>query len=376
MYLCGTTPFVESVAIEDKALELTGDAGASIVAPASAAAPTTFFSDQGLQTPNAVVTVIGDDNVEISGLTISGPFQNTGCGGDDYGVLQVASGDPGHLSLDNDVVQNIGAASQASLGGCQYGVGIEIGRRYWPNLSGASGGFNIVNFAGDANVRGTSVSGYQKNGITADGPGSNVEVDGSTVNGGGQTALIARNGIQISRGAGGEVHGSTVAANEYTGPGGFASATGLLVYGGCGDPLSVGVKVHDDTFSNNDSGVVIGDYSADPNCVASATTPTDNEIHGNSIDKTDGETNHSPFTDAAGNAYTGYQVGIADTGNSDTIHDNTITGTIVGGADTAYGPQTAPGGNFLAPIDLQTYPAVNAKVHDNRFDGGRLDAAH
>jgi hypothetical protein len=362
VYLCGTAPFVESVAIQNKDVRLTGDSGAALQAPADAAAPTDFFSSQGLQTPNSIVTVLGSSDVKIDGLTVEGPFANSGCGGDDFGVLQLG----GRLAMTHDQVLNVEAANQAGLGGCQYGVGIEVGRQHWPTTSGGS---SVVDFVGNAKVQQTTVSGYQKNGFTADGAGTTIDVSGSTVDGGGQTAAIGRNGIQISRGATGQVKNNTIENNEYTGPGGFASATGVLVFGGCGDPLSTHVLINENAITNNDSGVVLADYSADPNCVAAATTPTDNTVHGNTISKSDGETNQSPFTDENGNSYTGYQVGIGITGDGDHVSGNTITGTVVGGTDTAYGPQHQPGGNFLDCIDLLTYPPVGAKVKGNTCDG-------
>jgi len=114
---------------------------------------------------------------------------------------------------------------------------------------------------------------------------------------------------------------------------------------------------------------VLANYSADPSCDASATTPTDDRALNNTISKSDGETNHSPFTDQDGNAYTGYQVGIGITGNGDTVSGNVITGTIVGGTDTAYGPQHQPGSPFLDCIDLLTYPPAAATVRKNTCDG-------
>ena len=360
VYLCGTTPFSESVAIQSR-IELGGDPGAALQAPTSDATPaTTFFSSQGLQTPNSVVTVLGNANVQIEGLTIEGPFQNAGCGGDDFGVLQVG----GRLQMNGDRVLNVGAADQTDLGGCQYGVGIQVGREYWPNLGGT---YNVVDFVGNAEIQDTTVAGYQKNGITADGPGSKVDLRTNTIDGGGPTATIARNGIQISRGATGHVQNDTIDNNEYTGPGSSASATGVLVYGGCGDPLSTNVHIQNNTVVNNDAGIDLSNSNSA--CTASATSPTDVQVSNNLVMKTNGETNASPFQDQNGNSYTGYQVGIADAGDSDQVHDNQVIGTIAGsGNDTAFGPQTAPGGVFLAPIDIQTYPPVNSQIHNNTFD--------
>ena len=360
VYVCGTAPYYESVLVQ-KDLKLTGDPGAAIQAPATNPTPnTTFFSGQGLQTPNSVLTIIGNVNVQVQGLTIEGPFANQGCSGDDFGVLQLGGG---HLQLNNDQVLNIGAADP-SLGGCQYGVAIQIGREYWPNTGG---GYNVMDFVGNAEIMNTTVSGYQKNGITVDGPGSQAHLRNNTIDGGGPNGTIARNGIQISRGATGEVEHNSINNNEYTGPGSFASATGVLVYGGCGDPLDLNVQVHDNTLSNNDTGVSIGNF--DPTCSTAPSTHTNNQVHDNTITKNDGETNHSPFTDESGKSYTAYQAGISDTGNNDDIHNNRITGTVAAGVDSAFGPQTAPGGPFLVPIDIQTYPPINTKVHGNTYDG-------
>ena len=357
VYLCGTAPYGESVLVQ-KQIDLGGDPGATIQAPANAAVPGTYFSSQGLQTPNSVLTIIGDVKVGVDGLTIEGPFVNAGCGGDDFGVLAIGGAE---VQLKDDSVLNIEAADQLGLGGCQYGVGVQIGRENWPNTSG---GFVVKDYVGEAQIQDTTVSGYQKNGITVDGSGSEAQIHRSTVDGGGQNAMIARNGIQISRGATGDVHDNSVSGNEYTGTGPFASATGVLVFGGCGDPLSANVRVHDNTLTNNDSGVVLADYTADPNCVASATTATNNEANGNVIAKNDGVTNHSPFTDQQGAAYGGYQVGVADTGNHDQVNDNKISST-----DGAFGPPFASAPEFLAPIDIQTYPPIDSHVHNNDYNG-------
>ena len=49
------------------------------------------------------------------------------------------------------------------------------------------------------------------------------------------------------------------------------------------------------------------------------------------------------------------------------------TGTVAGGMDTAFGPQTEPGGNFLAPVDIQTYPPIRPLVRDNTYDGTKTN---
>ena len=365
VYLCDATPFEESVVV-NQSVNITGVPGATI--QSSGAPTTTFFSSQGLQTPNSVVTVLGNANVDISGITIEGPFTNTGgCEVQDYGILQLGTG---YVQIANDVVQNIGASDQVNLGGCQYGVAIEIGSEYWPTSAGAYPG-SVVNFPGNALVQDTTVSGYQKNGITADGPGTQIQVNGLVANGGGQTSVIGRNGVQISDGATGIVQNSEIYANEYTGTGFNGSAAGVLVFGGCGSPLSVNVKIIHNRITNNDIGVYDGNFSAD--CSTGATSPTNNQVINNYISKSDGETNSAPTSDVNGNAYSAYQVGIADTGYNDLIQSNTIVGTLTtNGSDSAYGPATTADAPFLDAMDFITYPPTNVSARNNTFDGQRL----
>ena len=379
VYLCGTAPYLESVLVQ-KNLQLTGDPGAAIKAPANSRVPGTFFSSQNLQTPNSVLTLIGNINVQVNGLIIEGPFQNLSCGyptfpfqtDDDYGVLIIAGA---KAQMNGDQVLMAGPSDPAAEG-CQFGVGIQAGRRYWPNTTGANPDgsvppdhLNIVNFVGQLQTQNTSVATYAKNGITIDGPGSQGQLQTTTVDGGGQTSMVARNGVQISRGAIGQVQSSSINNNEYTGPGGSASSTGVLVFGGCGDPLDTHVQVSNNTMTNNDTGVSLSEF--DPTCSTAPATPTQNEVQGNVISKNDGESNRSPFTDEFGNSYVGYQVGVADTGNQDQVHDNKITGAPDG---TAFGPQVMPAGPIgpgavLAPIDIQTFPPINSQEHGDIYNG-------
>ena len=66
---------------------------------------------------------------------------------------------------------------------------------YWP---ATAGGYQVPNFVGNATIQGTTVNTYQKNGITIDGPGTKAHVMQSTIDGGGQTATIARNGTEVA----------------------------------------------------------------------------------------------------------------------------------------------------------------------------------
>lgn len=295
--------------------------------------------------------------MQITGLGIAGPFNASGCGYEDFGVLVLG----GTVQLSDDLVSTIRASSTA-LWGCQTGVAVQVGRVYWPQTTG---GDATENFNAVATVVGTTIATYQKNGITADAPGTTIQVDRSQVEGNGVTAHTAQNGIQISRGATGSVLHSTISGNESAVLTPTAIAAGILVYGGCGTLLSVGVQVVGDTISNNDVGVDFSDYDA--GCTGPSTTPTGNAAMNDAISKSDGDTNRSDY-----NGYTSYQAAIADAGTGDRFMNIDITGTVTPGTgkDLAYGPDTTPGGPFLVPVTLTT--ARNPQLHHVTYDGSRL----
>lgn len=103
--------------------------------------------------------------------------------------------------------------------GCQEGNAIEV-----RNLD-ASG--NPASTPVTVAIADNTVTGYQKNGITANGA-VNAEITGNTVTGDGPVDYIAQNGIQVGFGATALVEGNTVSANDYT-PESFV-ACGLLLF--------------------------------------------------------------------------------------------------------------------------------------------------
>jgi len=358
VYLCGITPFSEQVIIT-KAITLTGDNGATIQAPNPFPAtplsrlPSQFTTDS-LFVPQAIVIVWGaGSNATITNLTIAGVLPgNGGCAEQEFGVLVIAGGT---AALSGDQVRDI-RDSNPALYGCQFGTGIQVGRRYWPTANFST--FLVENFVGHATVMSTTVSGYQKNGITIDGPGSTTDVRGNTVIGAGRgnslSLIIAQNGIQVSRGASAQVRDNSVTGNSYTGPS-FASSGGILIFGGCGDPLVTGVQVMGNTLINNDVGIYLNNFTDD--CSAAATAMTNDKAVNNTISN-DMVSNVGDGT-SSGFPYKGYQAGIDDIGNNDKIIHNTISGA-------GYTPaQTTPGGPFVMPIDTSSFSTTSPKVHAN-----------
>jgi hypothetical protein len=293
-------------------------------------------------------------NVKIKNLNISGVMPGNGsCAEQEFGVLVI---DGATVALIGDHVNDI-RDSNSSLYGCQFGVGIQIGREYWPAADFST--FKVEDFVGHANIKTTGVIGYQKNGMTIDGPGTTANVTGSTVTGAGRSAaissIIAQNGIQVSRGATATVTSNTVSDNTYTGTN-FASDGGILVYGGSCDgpatPLTTGVKVQYNTLQDNDVGVFISNLSLDNNSQCSL------PITATSILATKNHITNSAASNKTGpnllNYPGGYQAGISDEGNADILTVNQICGT-------GYTPVTPP--PYLSMIDMvATNPTVSGNT--------------
>jgi hypothetical protein len=370
VYVCGHQPFTGPVVIT-KNLELTGDSGATISSndnpaqPAADQIPEQYFVGpySGLEPPDAVVAILADVHVRIDGLRIRGRFINATCPShaDDFGII--ALGSPGNgatLQMSHDTVTGIGSSNQPSCGG--LGIGLLLGRYSFPTADGV----RIVTFTAHAHIRNTTIDGYQSGAMFVDGASSTVDLHGSIVRGGGPNSTLEQVGVQISRGATGELTDNLIAGHEYTGTTPGLVGIGIDIFGGCtdvgGGPLDTNVHVAGNHIANNDLGVFV--LQGDSQCVNPAPTPTAEQIVANRITKDDGITNTATETDQYGNAYAGYQAGIQDGGNSDTATHNTIASS-----GSAFGPQVVPPGPFLAPIDIQSYPSTNPIIHANTYNG-------
>jgi len=177
----GTYP--EQVSIT-KALSLQGESGV-VIEPSS-------VEDNAMDGLAPIIRVAGATDVHISDVIVDGTNSGpTACGPTFIGILyKNASGD-----VKSVAVRNVKLST--SLNGCQSGLAILI--------QSASGGMSVVDVAD------SSIHDYQKNGITADGSGTQVQIENNVVTGVGATTGAAQNGIQISSGAGGSISKNTVA---------------------------------------------------------------------------------------------------------------------------------------------------------------------
>lgn len=219
---------------------------------------------------------------------------------------------------------NAGNVSVAIHKSHVFNIGNHVAGNYTPNgvQTGIGVFYNDLGLSGRVNgdISNNSVDKYQKGGIVANGEKTDINVENNVVTGAGPAGYIGQNGIQVSRGATGDINGNTVSENAYTGAN-EASAAGILVYGGWGSPLSHNVTVKNNKLVNNDVGVYFAEYNG--NASGPAATPTrnsasDNWIFDSAVTNTTGM--------VASNGNFGYQAGLADVGNRDSACDNTILG--------------------------------------------------
>ncbi len=218
--------------------------------------------------PNALVQVSGANDVTIRGFTISGPYYDSGCVvATHYGVRVDGGGSAG---IYGNYITQIRDAIPA-LYGCQDGVAIQVGRQAEGQV-------------GSADIEQNAIDKYQKNGPTIDNSGSYGTVQNNWINGGGPSDQIARNGIQVGRGAGADVHNNEVFGNSYSVD--FAEGTGILVFQETG-----GVEVTNNESYRNDFGIDVG--------TASNLLISNNNTHDNAYDGllAESDTQHNLFAE-------------------------------------------------------------------------------
>lgn len=312
---------------------------AVVVAPSVASAactPTGFIRDSIDLTaakinPNGTVT--GD--VDATGCNIGiyygpgkkGKVQLANVHGANYfGIVN----NGGQVDITDSAISDIG---EKPFNGAQHGVAIYFN-------------FNSPN---KGSIRGNYVWNYQKGGITVNGSANTVSIEKNTVIGLGPVNFIAQNGIQAGYTAKASIKDNYVAGNSYTGPGQTASGGVLLVGGDCyGGSLITNANVQSNIATNNDVGVWMSnlDASCNPPATQTRNTAQLNILVNNAVNNTTGN----------GGAQ-GYQAGISDQGNKDTIRLNEICGS-------GYKP---PGDATAALYAIDATFTTNPQISHNTF---------
>jgi hypothetical protein len=193
----------------------------------------------------AVVLVDGTEKVNLNNLTVDGSTNGlSGCGINLVGIYyRNSSGD-----VDNVAVKNIKLAPADF--GCQSGLGIFV----------QSGN----NKKSRVDISDSSVHDYQKNGITANEVGTEVNITGNAVTGVGPTVQIAQNGIQLAFGAKGRVEGNSVINHVYSpctsGDNCAATSSNILIFN------SNGVKVSGNNLGNSQVNIYYGGNRGEVSC--------------------------------------------------------------------------------------------------------------
>ncbi|MFO7635287.1 MAG: hypothetical protein R6W76_22265, partial [Caldilinea sp.] len=213
--------YVEQVVIT-KTLQLVGESGAAVTfIQAPATIPAASNPD------STIVRIAGAGiDVEVSGFTVTGPGPS-GCSSIGTGIFVR---DGANARIHGNVIRDI---RDEPFSGCQNGVGIQVGRSTIPTT-------------GTATIKYNTIIGYQKNGVTVSGAGSDAQVENNSVTGAGPTTTIAQNGVQVSGGATGTLKSNTISGHSYT-PFTWVS-TGVLVY-------SADADTEGNTISQNQVGI-------------------------------------------------------------------------------------------------------------------------
>ena len=294
IHVCAGT-YVEQLAItQPVSIASSGPGTVTVQLPATPANSTTACDTApgtgSFQPDQDGVSICTSGTVKITGLTIDAAWSNATCDDSLYGIL-VAGG----ATLDFNK-SHITAAGAVPLNGCQGGIGIQDGMAWTTPVE-----------VGHAKITNSSISGYQKNGITVDGQNSTATILKTTVTGIGETAQIAQNGIQVSNGAVATITRDTVTGNEcdvsVCGPNGLTQtqSTGLLFFG-----ASPGSKVTKSKLNSNDIGIYYS--SANP---GSAPSSSEVSFVGNTLnDRYEGFVLDQGFSTQSKNTMSGGEVGI------------------------------------------------------------------
>jgi parallel beta-helix repeat protein len=180
--------------------------------------------------PGDIVRIHGVQNVGLRQFTITGPLPDTlFCSVLSRTGVRVDQG-ASALLRDNRITE-IRSTSPA-LRGCQNGVAVLVGR----NFEGTTGSAWITH---------NQIDHYQKGGIVVDNAGSSATIDhNSVIHGPPDVIVIAPNGIQVSRGAAGQVDHNVVSENS-----GGASGTGVIIFLAGAGLVDID---HNDVFKNDD----------------------------------------------------------------------------------------------------------------------------
>jgi parallel beta-helix repeat protein len=328
IHVCpGTYP--EQITI-NKSLTIDADNGVWVVPANMTANVTDLVSGDPLAVAISVENAAG---VNIDGLIVDGSNNGlTACAPRLIGILyENASGRVAHNAVRNF---NLGAGS--ALNGCQSGNAIEV--------ETATGGNSSVE------IHENSVQNYQKNGVTGNEPGTELDLDGNTVTGVGPTAGAAQNGVQIGYGAAGRIRNNTITDNIYspcTATTCDTNAAGILIYN------SDGIDIENNSVGSNQIGIYVG---GNQSRIARNSIFNSVVLIGVALVGNQNEVTNNTITNSG-------QIGVYVQGNSNQISANRITDAQVGVYEvTGTTGNTLFGNRYFATLATVQDPARLPKL--------------
>ncbi|GIV66444.1 MAG: hypothetical protein KatS3mg047_0837 [Bellilinea sp.] len=197
--------YEEQIVIE-KNLTITGSGDTTIIQ-----SPTTLVSQFSTTTNNKpIITVKNNAVATLKNLKVDGLGRGNNW---NYRFMGVAFYNAGGTVEDLTIT----GIQDTPFSGSQHGVAL-----YAYNRDGQARTLSVKN---------STITDFQKNGITIVGSGLTATVENNTITGKSGTPIIAQNGIQLSSGASGVVKENTVSGIAYTGSGWTASGILLLDVG-------------------------------------------------------------------------------------------------------------------------------------------------
>ena len=263
----------EQVSINGKDITLQGaGVGQTIIESPDAAALVESYheSNSGLPYRYSVVTVKGNSDVTITGVTVDGRDQgniSSAPGAYNFSGVYVINSD---AHIDGIAVTNVRELQGGETSGNQRNHAVVV------TGYGAADSHHVE-------IENSTISNFQKTGIFANGPGLTVDIHDNTIIGT-HTAFQTQNGMQIGTsgafaGTAGTIHNNTITDIGFNDPTTInpntGGATGILVYHG-----SSGLEIADNQVSG------YAPFSTNPNYANSGITFLDSDggnVHGNTI---------------------------------------------------------------------------------------------
>ncbi len=260
---------------------------------------------------NAVVLIRGGATVTMQNLQVQGPG-STNCASLGFGVFV---GGGASVTFTNGRIVDVRDAP-LPLSGCQNGTGIRYGS-------------SATSQVATGTVSNTTIVGFQKNGITADGTGTNVQMSGNTIIGQSPPPVIAQNAIQVSRGATATITNNTVSDSQCGNPTncgpGFDKAwsTAILLF----EPGAT--TISGNSLGSSDVGILLAGAATTPPITVTNNTLTNNRV---------GVSAQTGTLNLIGNTITGGQRGAVSAAFAGDVASSTINlngGNIISGSTVA-----------------------------------------